>query len=276
MNKCLLIALLILLAWPCCLHSQTSLMTFNIRYNNPQDGEDKWSERKEELCHLISYYHPHFVGIQESMPQQVAFINSKLPNYAYVGFGRDGKGSESESVPIFYDSTQYQLLDWEVFWLSESPDEISRGWDAALNRITTMGIFSEKNSGDTLYLFNAHFDHRGELAREKSGQVIWDKIESLGILDEKIIVMGDLNSHPDDEAIEFLKIRLDDAYELTDIPPYGPIGTFNGFDYKIIPERRIDYIFAKNLKVLRYRTINDKRSNGRCISDHLPVMVEIE
>jgi endonuclease/exonuclease/phosphatase family metal-dependent hydrolase len=250
-------------------------MTFNIRYDSPTDGVDSWDNRKKEVCHLIDLYHPDFVGIQESMPNQVQYINKQLKDYTFVGFGRDGENTNSESVPIFYNSKKYQLLNSKVFWLSPTPNEITKGWDAALNRITTYGTFINKKTKDTISVFNTHFDHIGKIARTNSAKIILEKIIEYKLLKRQVIVMGDLNSLPEDEAMVILKNKLKDAYEVSKKKPTGPEGTFNGFDYNMIPENRIDYIFTQNLKVLTYKVLNDKRNNQRCISDHLPVLVEV-
>ena len=255
--------------------AQTRIMSFNIRYDNPMDGENAWQERKAELCQMLDYYHPDFIGLQEALPHQLNYIDDQLEDYSFIGYGRDGQGSESEATPIFYDSTKYDVLKWEVFWLSETPDKVSKGWDAALNRIATFGSFRNQQSGDTLYLINTHFDHMGAFARRNSARLILDKINELGWQNKRLIVMGDLNSEPDEEAIGMLSNELEDAYRYTISPAYGPEGTFNGFETALPPGKRIDYIFSKNLRVKNYRTIDDKRKNALWLSDHLAVMIEI-
>ena len=156
--------LLLLLCWVLvaqALLGQTSIMSYNIRYDNPDDGPDWWEHRKTEVVALLVYYAPDFIGLQEALPQQTDFIDQSLPAYQYIGFGRDGQGTESEGAPIFYRPDRYELISSEVLWLSETPEQVSRGWDAALNRITTYGVFRERSTGDTLHIFNCHFDHRG-------------------------------------------------------------------------------------------------------------------
>lgn len=175
---------------------QIGVLTYNIRYDNPNDGENWWDKRKEEVLDLLKYYNPEFIGIQEGMNNQVAYLDEQLENYAYFGFGRDGEGTSSEAVPIFYDSTQFELIEGKVYWLSETPEVISKGWDAALNRIVTYGAFRNKQQGDTLHLFNCHFDHMGKEARLNSAKVIIDKIKEWSLTDKKIIVMGDMNCIP--------------------------------------------------------------------------------
>ncbi len=255
--------------------SQHKIMSLNIRFDNPSDGPDRWEERKEELCGMLLKHHPDFLGIQESLPAQVSYIDQRLKDHAFIGFGRDGKGTESESVPLFYDRSKFRLLGSEVFWLSETPGKPSKGWDAALNRVTTYGVFESLESGDTLHVFNTHFDHRGEVARKESAELLVKKIESLDLADKKLILMGDLNSLPEEEPVMALKQVLKDSREISGNPPTGPLGTFNSFDPGEEPRDRIDYIFTLNVRVRNYANLDDKRSNGRWISDHLPVLVEL-
>ena len=255
--------------------SQQKIMSLNIRFDNPSDGLDRWEERKEELCGVLLEHHPDFIGIQESLPEQVAYIDQRLKDHSFIGFGRDGKGTESESVPLFYNGSKFRLLGSEVFWLSETPATPSKGWDAALNRVTTYGVFESLESGDTLHIFNTHFDHRGEVARKESAELLVKKMESLGLADKKLILMGDLNSLPNEEPVLVLKEVLKDSHESSGNPPEGPVGTFNSFDPGREPQDRIDYIFTLNARVQNYANLDDKRSNGRWISDHLPVLVEL-
>ena len=275
MKNFTLVSILILLVNSHVMIAQQKYMSFNIRFDNPADGEDRWEVRKEELSNMIQKYEPDFLGIQEALPNQVEYLDSQLQNYKYIGFGRDGEGSQSESVPIFYKADRYELLKKEVFWLSETPENPSKGWDAALNRITTYGIFLNRQTRDTLHVFNTHYDHRGEKARVNSSRLLVSKIESMRLRDKKVILMGDFNSRPEEEPVKILNTVFKDAYTHSEKKEHGPVGTFNGFDPEAKPEQRIDYVFLLNLKVLSYTAVDDKRKNGRWISDHLPILVEV-
>ena len=254
----------------------TDIMSFNIRYDNPKDNENWWENRKGELANLIDYYHPDFVGIQEGLNDQVEFIKENTRGYDYIGVGRDDGLDKGEYTAIYYDSTKFHLIRTETFWLSESPETISVGWDASMERICTYGIFENKGTGDTLHIFNTHFDHRGERARLMSAKLIVSKINHYQLNLHKVVLMGDLNCEPGSEPIEHLKTGLEDGKEISEREFYGPLGTFNGFDQNLIPKRRIDYVFTINQEVLSYRHINDRRSNNFCVSDHLPVLIKIK
>ena len=138
-----------------------------------------------------------------------------------------------------------------------------------------MESFQNKQTLDTIHVFNTHYDHRGEKARLNSSHLLVSKLNTLKLLDKKVILMGDFNSRPEEEPIRILNGTLEDAF--TNSKPYarGPEGTFNAFDSDTLPGPRIDYIFTLNLKVLSFETIDEKRKNGRWISDHLPVVIEV-
>ena len=152
-----------------------SLITYNIRLDIESDGINKWDNRKEGLISLIKEENPDVLGIQEGLPNQIEYISKQLEDYNMIGEGRDG-GDKGEYSAIFYKSEKLRLEKAETFWLSESPEVPSIGWDAALNRITTVGVFSEVSSNKKFIVYNSHFDHIGKIARENSVNVILNHI----------------------------------------------------------------------------------------------------
>lgn len=163
-----------------------------------------------------------------------------------------------------------------TFWLSQKEDTVSIGWDASMERICTYGLFENRMSNQKVLIFNAHYDHIGKTARKKSSELILKKIKEINQDGYPVILMGDLNSEPGSRPIKIIEQELDDGAKLATNGIYGPIGTYTGFEKNIIAERRIDYIFVKNLKIARYRHIDDKKKNGHYLSDHLPVLIELQ
>lgn len=251
------------------------IMSFNIRYDNPNDGEDRWEVRKQELSELISYYAPAIIGVQEALSAQMSYLDSALVDYTFTGVGRDDGAEQGEYSAIFYDSTRVLLLDEGTFWLSTTPDEISKGWDAELPRICSYGLFRDRKTENVFWVFNTHFDHVGEIARVNSAALIVKKINAMNIGQNPVLLLGDLNSEPSAPPIKLLNNNLKDSY-LNSSKVYGPIGTFYGFDPLALADRRIDYIFGKGVSFTSYRVIDDKRANNRHISDHLPVLVRVK
>jgi len=257
------------------LSQTTNLISFNIKYDNTGDTINNWNDRKASLAKLIQHYDADIVGIQEGLYNQVDYLNTALTSYAYVGIGRDDGKQKGEYSAIFYNTDKFKILKTNTFWLSETPEKVSVGWDASLERICTYALFQNINTKKQFWVFNTHFDHRGVQARINSAQLIYKKINEINTSKLPVILMGDLNLTPDSEPIQYLKKNLTDAMEISKQPFYGPIGTFNGFNQDRIMENRIDYFFVKNVDVLSYTHIDDRMPNNKHVSDHLPILMTI-
>ncbi len=248
------------------------VMTYNIKYDNVNDTVNNWNDRKASLVKLIEHYEASFIGMQEVLHNQLMYIDNSLTDFSYIGVGRDDGKEKGEYSPILYDTTKYKLLKGETFWLSETPDKISVGWDAALERVCTYGLFEDLTTEKRFWVFNTHFDHIGELARAKSSELIISKIKELNTANLPLVLMGDLNLQPEETPIQFLKNALTDGQTASKKSFYGPTGTFNGFDQSMVLDRRIDYIFTEGFKVVSYIHIDDRMENNKHLSDHLPVL----
>jgi endonuclease/exonuclease/phosphatase family metal-dependent hydrolase len=252
------------------------LMTYNIRLDVASDGLNAWTNRKDFLSSQIQFHEPDILGIQEAMPHQVIDLEQLLSQYSQVGMGREGLG-KGESSNIFYKKDKLKVLETNTFWLSETPNEISRGWDAACNRVCTFALFQEIDSNKKWFVFNTHLDHMGDQARTKGIDLILKKIDQYNTQNYPVVLMGDFNLEPQDQRILAIKKKMDDAFEISTGKPFGPVGTFNNFDFNSPVTKRIDYIFISknnNLKVKKYAVLSDSKEL-RYPSDHLPVFVEI-
>ena len=248
------------------------LMTYNIRLDNQEDGINRWDKRKKGLVSLIKKSNPDILGIQEGLPNQILYLSKQLNEYSMIGEGRDGK-NDGEYSAIYYKNNKLKLEKDETFWLSKTPEKPTIGWDAALNRIATVGVFTTLNSNKKLVVYNSHFDHIGKIARKKSVNVIINHIKLNDYFKNAIVVMGDFNSVPSETPIKLLKESLDDSFN--EIHQKKPFGTFNGFDLKSKLTSRIDYIFTKNLNIYEYKHVSKKLPNGHWPSDHLPIFITI-
>ena len=253
-----------------------SIISYNIRYDNDWDIENSWKIRRNKVSQILVQYSPSIIGIQEGLLNQVQYIDSSLIDYDYVGVGRDDGKKKGEFCAIYFDTTRYVLSKNSTFWLSETPDTISVGWDAALERICTYGLFKDRITKKEFWVFNTHFDHIGVVAREKSSELILKRIDKINRQSLPVVLMGDFNSTPNSSPVKELKTELSDALKISLEKLQGPRGTFNGFNEDLPIEKRIDYIFTKDLKVISYTHINDRLNNNRHISDHLPVMIKIQ
>ncbi|MEO5776785.1 MAG: endonuclease/exonuclease/phosphatase family protein [Flavobacterium sp.] len=252
------------------------LMTYNIRLDLASDGENSWPNRKEYFCSQLAFYEPDVFGIQEALPHQVTDIATLLPKYNYAGIGRDGVG-KGESSNIFFKKDRFEILQENTFWLSETPDVISKGWDAMLNRVCTYVLLKDKKTKQTFWVFNTHLDHIGELARTNSIQLILTKIKTLNTKNYPVFFMGDFNSEPTEERITNLKKEMLDSRDISEEKPFGPSGTLNAFKHNEAVTKRIDYIFLSKdnpFKVKKYAVLSDSK-DLKYPSDHLPVYVEL-
>ena len=249
-----------------------NIMTYNIRLDTEADGINTWDNRKEGVLSLIKEESVDILGIQEGLPSQIEYLSKELDGYSMIGEGRDG-GNNGEYSAIYYRNKKMSLIQTETFWLSETPEMPSIGWDAAINRIVTLGIFKIKKSKKELIVYNTHFDHIGKIAREKSVGVILNHIKENDFQNRPLIVMGDFNLSPEDLPIELLSKELNDSFKL--FPVKNPVGTFNGFDLDSKLLDRIDYIFTKNIKITNYKHLNKKLSSGLWPSDHLPILISM-
>jgi endonuclease/exonuclease/phosphatase family metal-dependent hydrolase len=244
--------------------------SYNIRFNNPHDNENWWGHRKEATVDLLKANDLISFGVQEAVLNQMEYLDSNLENYSYVGVGRDDGKTSGEYSAIFYRK-DLKLITSGTFWLSPTPDKVSKGWDAALPRVCTYAQF-EMEDGNRFWHFNTHFDHVGVEARAESAQLIVDKIKEMTGKRDAVILTGDFNVTPDTDPYANIVKYMDDDLEKSKGKLIGPIGTFSGFDVNSKLERRIDYIFSRNLEVLSYSHLDDKRDNGLWVSDHLPVV----
>lgn len=254
-----------------------SAMTFNVRLDIGVDKENNWEFRKDKAIDMLDFYTPDVFGVQEAMPSQMKFINEKLADYNYVGVGREDGEQSGEYSAIFYNTKKFNLIENSTFWLSETPDEISLGWDAAYKRICTYALFETIESKEKIWVFNTHFDHKGEKAKLESMKLIIKTIKEFTKDDDfPVILMGDFNLTKKHESYVLISDFMEESSEISLKKHYGPEGTFNGFIPTYEAKDKIDFIFVSNLEVYKHVHIDDKRNNGMCISDHYPVYVEFE
>jgi endonuclease/exonuclease/phosphatase family metal-dependent hydrolase len=259
---------------------ELNVMTFNIRLNTSSDGLDAWPYRKDKVASQILFHDVQLLGVQEALHDQMMDLKDHLPGFNYVGVGRDDGKEKGEYSAIFYDTSRLQLLTSQTFWLSETPTVAgSKSWDAAITRIVTWAKFKDLKTQKIFFAFNTHFDHMGKVARRESAKIILDKVREI-TGDTPAIVTGDFNSEPADEPIQIITdknnaLHLVDTKDMSEMPHYGPSGTFNGFKSKERNDEPIDYIFVKGKwKVLTHATISETWA-GRFASDHFAVLAAL-
>ena len=248
------------------------ILSYNIRYDNPDDGINKWDNRKGTIINYIKKNTPDIIGMQEVLNNQLIELDSSLDDYAFVGVGREDGKTKGEYSPIFFKPSKLILIKSDTFWLSETPDKVSVGWDAALERICTYALFEQINTKKKFLVFNTHFDHIGENARSESAKLILKKIKKINRNKLPTLITGDFNLTPETKPMKIFKNNFNDVMESSDFEnTYN--GTYTGFNVNENPTRRIDYIFEKDFQVKKAKHLLIKTSKGLWASDHHPVFL---
>jgi endonuclease/exonuclease/phosphatase family metal-dependent hydrolase len=249
------------------------VMTYNIRYDTPQDSVNQWPKRAHKVYALIKKYDPDLLGLQEVLHHQLTDLLANLPAYSYIGVGRDDGKTKGEYSCILYKKAAFDVVQQNTFWLSETPDVPgSKNWDAAITRVASWGKFKDKKTNKEFLMINTHFDHIGKEARKQSALLLKQKAFEI---DKKLpfVITGDFNCTREEEP--YTAIREPKGVVLTDPAPSNPPGTFSSFKVKSRSDRGIDYIFhTKEWKSSDYKVIQD--NDGKYYpSDHLPVMTTL-
>ncbi len=256
------------------------LITYNIRMNTPGDGEHAWPFRRADVVNLLKFHRAEIFCVQEALPDQMDDLAAAFPDFSYEGVGRDDGKREGEFSAIFYKLERFKKIDGGTFWLSETPEECSFGWDAVCRRVCSWVELEDRESGVNLHVFNTHFDHVGVEARKNSAALILRRISEITGAAASggkgpFVLCGDFNLPPDSEPIKIISASLQDAFLVSELPPHCSVATFHGFTYDDPPEKRIDYVFVSDqLRVNRYGALTDSR-NRSFFSDHLPVLVTL-
>ncbi|MEL7535325.1 MAG: endonuclease/exonuclease/phosphatase family protein, partial [Bacteroidota bacterium] len=244
-----------------------SIMSFNLRFDTEEDGDNKWDNRKEACLSMLGESNPSIFGIQEGLQSQVSFLDENLPDYHYVGVGRDDGETAGEYSAIYYLKDRFELLDQGNFWLSESPDVPSLGWDANNIRIVSWAALQDREHNKTLYVFNTHFDHKGKTAREESAKLIIEKVKEIATAEAAVYLIGDFNVLAGNSVLEPILDEYDDARQYAG---RGEAKSYNGWGRWYL-NRDIDFIFFKNVEGLSFQTISADYGVPY-LSDHYPII----
>jgi endonuclease/exonuclease/phosphatase family metal-dependent hydrolase len=269
--------------------------TYNLRNHNHDDElqGDGWSQRCPVISKLVTFNDFDIWGAQEVLHDQLNDLLSAMPQYGYLGVGRDDGKTGGEYAPIFYKKSRLKVLKEGHFWLSQHTDYPNKGWDAACIRICTWGFFKDLKTNKKFWFFNLHMDHMGVVARRESSRLILKKVKEF-CGNAPVILTGDFNVDQTHESYRLLANSgvLQDAYKIADMS-YALNGTFNDFDPFSKTDGQIDHIFvSRQFHVYRfgiltdtYRTLRKDTANEgnsskdissqkydiRMPSDHFPV-----
>lgn len=248
------------------------VISYNIRLGMADDGDNSWDNRKGATLTMVDRERPDLLGIQEGLIDQVQYLEEHCPQYARLGVGRDDGAEGGEIMALYYLRDRFEPLANGDFWLSETPDTVSRGWDAACNRTVTWGLFRDKESKREVCYLNTHLDHMGSTAREESIRLIVRKIAQIAPEGTAVVLGGDFNSPTDHVIFRPLDRTLLSARDASPVTDHK--GTFTGFEK---PDSAIllDHLFFSGLQPVSFRTL-DQDYGAPYISDHYPIEAVFE
>ena len=256
-------------------YTDISVISFNIRVDNAADGTNVWRNRRDAVVTMIERERPMLLGLQEAQPHQITYLSEHCPDYAWYGLGRDtGKVppatdsyAAEETMAVFWRTAELELLDKGTFWLSETPDQVSKGWDASYRRTCTWAGFRHKKSGQTCYFFNTHLDNDGKVAREESIKLLVSRMKTINSTRRVSFLTADFNSNVTDACFAPLHVYMRDARANAavsdDYPSWNGYGASTG---------RLDHVFfsGDNCTAREFRTLRGDYGVPY-ISDHYPV-----
>lgn len=256
---------------------ELTVMTLNMRYDNPEDGANNWRFRRERIAELIRSEAVDLLGTQEVLANQFDDLQALLPGYRAVGVGREDGARAGEFNAVFFRSDRFELLDSGVFWLSENPETPgSKGWDGACERLATWTVLRDKSGGESLFI-NTHLDHIGEQARREGVALLLRRIETLRA-GRPVILTGDFNAEPSSPVVA--RVVADSALRSAwDTAPIRSGSAWSFSDFGQLPEEErplIDYVFyGGGLEVVSCSILPDTLGGGY-LSDHAPVEARLK
>ena len=248
--------------------SEITVMSFNIRNSGSDTDENQWSNRKAACLSMINDVQPAIIGMQEVRPDQKTYFDDNLENFIIVGTARDGSSSSTEYSSVCFRSDIFTMLDSGTFWLSDTPDFMSKGWDGACYRICTWVKLKVKSTGKEIFFFNTHLDHKGAEAQEKGLLLIKERIKKIAGDNANIILTGDFNMKPGNANIVSFGTFMESIRDQYKNGEFYYTDTFNGWgsSYSII-----DFVWYQNLLPVSYNVLTGKYLGVTYISDHYPI-----
>lgn len=252
--------------------AQVSILSYNIRYDTKDDKENAWPNRKDAIADSLTALSPDILCFQEVLKNQYKFLAKKLRGYGCYGAGRTNGKRKGEYCPVFFRKDKFRLLDKGTFWLSETPDKPSKGWDADSYRIVTWIKVMDISTRKILFVFNTHFDNAGKQAQIESARLLVLRTNAMSGI-EHCLVAGDFNITEEMAAYKYMvSANFIDAFKRS---TSLVTNTFTGFKTDKAKSKRIDYFFYKiPLKPILYQALSWLNTNGSFLSDHRPVYVE--
>ena len=252
---------------------ELKVMSYNIRLGVGKDGTNSWQFRAPATAEMLKAQKPDVFGIQEAYDFQVKFIEEFCPEYKSAGVGREDGKKKGEHMSIFWNKNTVKMIKWGNFWLSETPDVPSMGWDARCKRTATWALMKDKKTGKKFYFVNTHLDHRGAEAQKNGLALIVDRIASINPEGYPMVLTGDFNIKPSNPALVDLDKKMSSAREIAEKTDH--LNTFNGWSNKKT-DSIIDFIYVSGFSACpEYQTVTTKYADKPFVSDHYPIFARL-
>ena len=246
------------------------VMSYNIRLGSAQDGTNSWALRYTATGKMLEDQKPDVFGVQEALEYQVRYIE-EMCGYESVGVGRENGKKEGEHMSIFWNKKAVSMLKWGTFWLSETPEKPSKGWDAECFRTATWALMKDKKTGKKFYFVNTHLDHKGTEAQKNGLKLLVDRIAEINPDGLPMVLTGDFNIEPKNPALKDLDARMQNARNIAE--KTDDHATYNGWGKS---STMIDYIYVSGFSSCpEYQTVTKRYEDRKFISDHYPVFARL-
>ena len=251
-------------------NTELKVMSYNIRLGSANDGTNSWAMRYTATGEMLEDQKPDVFGVQEALEYQVRYIE-EMCGYEYVGVGRENGKKEGEHMAIFWNKKTVSMLKWGTFWLSETPEEPSMGWDAACKRTATWALMKDKKTGRKFYFINTHLDHKGTEAQKNGLKLIVDRLSEINPDGYPMVLTGDFNITPDNKALTELDAKMQSARKIAE--KTDSLDTYNGWGRG---SGVIDYIYVSGFSSCpEFQTVVKRYNDRKFVSDHYPVVARL-
>lgn len=253
-----------------------TVVTFNLRYASATPP-NSWPERRPVMKACIEQMAPDLIGTQEGVYAQLKDLAADIPDYDWIGTGRDG-GSRGEFMAIFYRRARFEPLEFDHFWLSDTPSVIgSTTWGHSNRRMVTWVRFQDRQTGGQFYFWNTHLDHQVQPAREKAALLIKDRIAALKT-SLPLLLVGDFNAVAGKNPAYDTLVKdagLEDTWLTARERRNEELNSFNNFRAPQANGQRIDWILLRGKADVAFSEIVTFQQNGQFPSDHFPVLARL-
>ena len=269
-----LLVVLLLGAAPMAAQAPVRALTFNIRYGTAADGDHAWPNHRPLVVALIRDHAPHLIGLQEALRFQLDELGQQLPGYRELGVGREDGRQAGEYAAILVDTLRFGVVASGTFWFSDTPEVPgSKSWGNGITRIATWARLVDRVTGDTIRLYNNHWDHQSQPSRERSAALLLERIAGDGSPADAVLVFGDFNADETNPAahamVSSTRTPLRDSFRAVHLGA-SIVGTFNGFRGDST-QGKIDFILADAGWMVSDAGIDRRHFGPLWPSDHFAV-----